>query len=75
MTTTVLNIKISEIETKILDINSLVTTTVPNTKMGEVENEIPDYAKYITNQVFNKLTAENFTAILKQANLVSKNSF
>ena len=49
--------------------------TVVNTKIGEVENEIPDHAKYITTQEFNKLTAENFAAKLKQVNLVSKTDF
>ena len=32
-----------------------------------------DHDKYITTQEFNKLTSENFTAMLKQANLPSKN--
>ena len=32
-----------------------------------------DHDKYITTQEFNKLTTENFTTILKQANLASKN--
>ena len=31
-----------------------------------------DYAKYITTQESNTLSAENFTAILKQANLATK---
>ena len=62
MTTTVLNAKISKVENKIMDTNTLVTTAVLNTKIIEVENKIPDYAKYITTQEFNKLTAENFAA-------------
>ena len=33
------------------------------------------YAKYITTPEFNKLTGENFTARLKQADLVSKTDF
>ena len=41
-----------------------------NTKISEVENKIPDNSKYITTQEFNKLTAENFKARLKQADLV-----
>ena len=49
-----------------------MTTTVVNTKVSEVENKICDHAKYITTQEFIKLTAENFGARLKQANLVSK---
>ena len=36
--------KISEIENKILDANSLVITTTFKTKISEVENEIPDHA-------------------------------
>ena len=46
-----------------------------NTKISEVENKIPDQAKYKTIHEFNKLTAENFTARLKQADLVSKTDF
>ena len=52
-----------------------MTTAVLNTKINEVENKIPDHAKYITTQEFNKLTAERFTARLKQTNLVSKTDF
>ena len=52
-----------------------MTTTVFNTKISEVENKIPNHDKYITTSEFNKLTAENFTAILKQANLVTKTDF
>ena len=38
------------------------------------ENKVNDYdhAKYITTEEFNKLTADNFTARLAQANLPSK---
>ena len=49
-----------------------MTTNVLNTKISEVENKILPTSKYITNQVFNKLTAKNFTARLKQADLVSR---
>ena len=49
-----------------------MTTTVLNTKISEVENKIPNHDKYITTPEFNKLTAENFTARLKQVNLVTK---
>ena len=52
-----------------------MTTTVFNTKISEVENKIPDHAKYITTQEFNKLTAKNFAARLKQTNLMSKTDF
>ena len=57
------------------DTSSLVTTTALNTKISEVENKIPNHDKYITTPEFNKLTAENFTARLKQANLVTKTDF
>ena len=75
MTTTVLNTKISEFDNKIPPTSSLVTTTVLNTKIGKVENKTPDNAKYITTPEFNKLTAENVAARLKQANLVNKTDF
>ena len=71
MTTTVLNIKISEVGNKIPDTSNLVTRTVLNTKISEVENKIPDNSKYFTMHEFNKLTAEDFPARLKQANLVN----
>ena len=45
MTTTVLNIKVSEVGNKTTDTSSLVTTTVLNTKISEVENKIPDNFK------------------------------
>ena len=75
MTTTVLNRKISEVEIKIPNTSNLVTKTVLNTKISEVENKIPDNSKYITTQEFNKLTAKNFAARLKQADLVNKTDF
>ena len=74
-TTTALNAKVSEVENKLADASSLVTTTVANTKISEVENKTPDYDKYITTQEFNKLFLQNFTARLKEANLVSKTDF
>ena len=75
MTATVLNTKISEAENTILNTSNLVTTTVLNTKISEVENKILSHDKYITTPEFNKLTAENFAARLKQANLVTKTDF
>ena len=71
MTTTVLITKINEVEKKISDSYSLVTTTVLNTKMSEVEN----HAKYVTTPEFNKLTAEDCEARLKQADLMSTINF
>ena len=47
-----------------------------NTQINLIEKKITtdhDHDKYITTQEFNKLTSENFTARLKQANLASKN--
>ena len=75
VTTTVLNTNINEVENKIPDTRGLVTTTVLNTKMNEVENKISDHPKYITAPEFITLTVENFTAKLKQTNLVTKTDF
>ena len=72
MTTTVLNIKRSEVENKIPCTSSLVNTTVLNTKISEVEKKIPNHDKYINTPDFIKLTAKIFTARLKQANLKTK---
>ena len=52
-----------------------MTTIVLNTKLSEDENKIQENSEYITTQEFNKLTAENFAARLKQANLVNKTNF
>ena len=46
-----------------------------NTKISEVENKILDNSKNITTQKLIKLTAKNFEARLKQANLVNKSDF
>ena len=70
-----MNTKISKVENKVPNVSGLVTITVLNTKISEVENKIPNHDKYITSPEFNKLTAENFTARLKQANLVTKTDF
>ena len=75
MKTTVLNTEISEVENKIANTSTLVAATVLNTKISEVENKISDYAKYITTQEYNKLTPENFTARLKEADLETKTDF
>ena len=43
--------------------------------ISEIENTINtdyDQDKYVTIQEFNKISSENFTARLKQANLASK---
>ena len=52
-----------------------MTTAVLNTKFSEVGNKIPNHDKHIITPEFDKLTAENFRARLKQANLVSKTGF
>ena len=49
-----------------------MTATVLNTKISEIENNILDNSKCITTQEFNKLTAKDFAANLKQADLVKK---
>ena len=73
---TVLNTKVSEVENKMLNNTSnLVTTIVLNAEISEVENKIPDNSKHVITLEFNKLTAGNFAARLKQADLVSKTGF
>ena len=52
-----------------------MTTSILNTKISEFDNKISGCSKYITTQELKKLTAENFAARLKQANLVSKTDF
>ena len=52
-----------------------MSATILNTKISEVENKTSDHAKYIITPEFNKLTAENFAARLKQTNLVTKTDF
>ena len=49
-----------------------MTATVLNAKISEFENKISDNSKYITFEEFNNLTAENFPARLKRADLVNK---
>ena len=66
---------LSVIENKIPNVSNLVKKTVYNSKISEIENKITtdhDHDKYITIQELNKLTSENFTARLAQANLVRK---
>ena len=81
-TKTTLNAKINEVkgepltavENKIPNVSNLVKKTDYNTKVSEIENKITtdhDHNKYITKE-FDKLTSENLTARLKQANLASK---
>ena len=58
-TNTTLNAKINEVKNKIPNITNLAT----NTALTTVENKILDDSKYFTTPEFNKLKAENFTAI------------
>ena len=63
-------------ENKIPNVSNLVKKTDYNTKFSEIENKITtDHHddKSITTQESNKLAAKDFSAILAQANLVSKN--
>ena len=59
----------------ITDTRGLVKKTDYNTKINEIEKKSTDHDhdKYITTQEFNKLTSDNFTVRLTQANLTSKN--
>ena len=59
------------------DVSILVKKTDYNTKISELETKLTDnnHDKYITISEFNNLTAENFAARLKQANLVTKTDF
>ena len=49
-----------------------MTTPILNTKANELDNRISNHDKHITTPEFNILTAENFTARLKQADLATK---
>ena len=71
------NAALTAVENKIPNISSLVKKTDYNTKITEIEKKLTDHhhGKYVTTPEFNKLTAENFAARLKQANLVTKTDF
>ena len=68
-TNTNVNAKINEVKNKIPNVTNLAT----NNALTAVENKIHDHSKYITTP--EKLTAENFTARLKQANIATKGDF
>ena len=73
--TTAFNAKISEVKNKIPNVSNLVKKTDHNTKISEIGNKITTdhvHDEYIITEEFNKLTAENCTARLIQANLASK---
>ena len=68
---------LTTVENEIHNVSNLVKKTYYNTKINEVEKKITDddhSNKYITTLVFNKLTAENFAARVKQANLANKSN-
>ena len=56
----------------LLGVLVLVKKPDHDTDIGETEKKILDHDKYITAQEFNKLTADNFHARLKEADLTSK---
>ena len=60
---------------KIPGTSGLMTRNFLNTKINEVKNKTDDHGKYIATKELKKLTAEKFSARLKQANLVSKTDF
>ena len=67
-TTSALGAKINKVKNKISNITNVAT----NTTLTGVDNKIPYQSKYIITPEFIKLTAENFTARLKQVNLATK---
>ena len=66
-TNTTFNFKINEVKNKIPSITNFATTTA----FTAVENKRSDHRPYHYSK-FNKLIAENFTLILKKANLATK---
>ena len=67
---------LTAVENKMPNVSNFVEKTDYRKKISEIENKITtdhDHDKYVTTQEFNKLTPENFTARLAQANLVSIN--
>ena len=66
---------LTAVENKIANVRNLAKNTDYNTKISEIQNKITtdhDHDKYITTPEFNKLTSENYTARLAQANLAKK---
>ena len=64
-------IKVNAIQT--IDTSDLVKKVQCSTKIHKIENKIPNQDKYVTTPELNKLTKENSTERLKQANLAIKN--
>ena len=73
------NVALMAVENKTPNISSVVKKkkTGYNTKFTEAENKLTNqnHDKYITTPEFNKLTAKNFAARLKQANLITTIDF
>ena len=66
---------LTTVENKIHNISNLAKKTDYNTKINEIERKTTDDGhsnKYIAIPEFNKLTAENIAARLKQANFAGK---
>ena len=66
MTTTVLNTKIGEVDSKIPGVSGLVRKTDYNTKIPDIK------AKYFTISDYNKFTEEILDAKMKEKGLVDK---
>ena len=67
---------LTAVENKIPNVSNLVKISDYNRKINEIENKNTtdhDHDKYITTLKFNKLTSENFSARLAEANLARKN--
>ena len=67
---------LTAVENKIPNVSNLVKISDYNRKINEIENKNTTdhhHDKYITTLKFNKLTSENFSARLAEANLARKN--
>ena len=58
---------------RLLILSDLVKKVQCSTKIDNIENKIPNQDKYVTTPELNKLTKDNSTERLKQANLAIKN--
>ena len=70
MTSTVLNTEIDEVENKIPDTSSLVKQLFLIQKLVKLRIKFQIMLNTLLLPEFNKLTAETFAAILKQARLI-----
>ena len=68
------NSALTVVENKIPDISGLVTKTNYNRKISEIQKKVSDHNhdKYITTPEFNTLSARDFNARLKLANVITK---